>query len=206
MFFFWVCESFTHQFLPLSLRISYPEAINRPTERNVLWLQTNHNYLWACFFFRNLKWHTFKNIRFSTYPAFWSHLNQTSPLHKRIEHLAHNTAQGKKINSKTTQKTPTTAPLQKAENTFFLITNTTWYEIFHCMGPLSIAGTSSAGCTAYNKPVSMLPYRPLILACSRRGLRPSMLFSWLQRTVSSVSLGRFENSIFHYFCGNHIWR
>lgn len=145
MFFFWVCESLTHQFLLLSLRISYPEAINRPTERNVLWLQTNHKYLWACFFFRNLKWHAFKNIWFSTYPCILVSLQSNFAFDIKGSSIWPIMLVRKKISNETTKQNPTTLPLQKLKTTFFLMTNRTWYEIFHYIRPLSIAETSSAG-------------------------------------------------------------
>lgn len=140
MFFFWVCESLTHEFLLLSIRISYPETINRPTERKVLWLQTNHNYLWACFFFRNFKWHAFKNIWFSTYPCILVSFQSTFAFDiKGLSIWPIMLSRKNKTNPNNACSPP---PPPKLESTFFLMTNRTWYEIFpYTIRPLSIAKT-----------------------------------------------------------------
>lgn len=156
MFFFWVCESLTHQFLLLSIRISYPATINRPTERKVLWLQTNHNYLWACFFFRNLKWHAFKNIWFSTYPCILVSFKSNFAFDIKGLSIWPVMVSRKK------QKNPNTHPSPETRSTFFLMTNRTWYEIFYyTIRPLSIAKTLSAGSLIAN------PHQ--VTECSRTG-------------------------------------
>lgn len=205
MFFFWVCESITHQFLLLSLGISYPEAINRPTERNVLWLQTNQKYLWACFFFRNLKWHAFKNIWFSTYPCILVSFKSNFAFDIKGLSIWPIMLFRKKINNRITKKTSNNCARAEGKNHVFshdkqkLIWNISPNETtLYCRNIISWL--------AYNKPMSMLPYRALILSRSRLGLGLGTLFSWLLKTGSSVSLGCFENPVFHDFCGNYIWR